>query len=108
MRLISCRTDAGETLGVVDGERWIRAATLVPNGPATMADWLAAGQAAKDALRDAATTARILAQGEPTEGLELLAPVPRPGKVVAIGRNYRAHTDEEGVEPPSSPLIFSK
>lgn len=108
MRLISCLTDTGETLGVVDGERWIRAATLAPDGPATMAAWLAAGQAGKDALRDAATTARILAGGEPTDGLELLAPIPRPGKVVAIGRNYRAHTDEEGVEPPPLPLIFSK
>lgn len=108
MRLISCRTDAGETLGVVDGDRWIRAASLVPDGPDTMAAWLAAGPATKDALRDAATTDRILAQGEPTLGLEWLAPVPRPGKVVAIGRNYRAHTDEEGVEPPPAPLIFSK
>jgi len=34
--------------------------------------------------------------------------VPRPGKVVAIGRNYRDHTTEEGVVAPSSPLIFSK
>jgi 2-keto-4-pentenoate hydratase/2-oxohepta-3-ene-1,7-dioic acid hydratase in catechol pathway len=39
---------------------------------------------------------------------ELLAPVPRPGKVVAIGRNYREHADEEGVDPPPAPLVFSK
>jgi 2-keto-4-pentenoate hydratase/2-oxohepta-3-ene-1,7-dioic acid hydratase in catechol pathway len=39
---------------------------------------------------------------------DLLAPVPRPGKVVAIGRNYREHAEEEGVEPPAAPLIFSK
>ena len=108
MRLISCRTDTGETLGVVDGGRWVRASTLVPGGPATMAAWLAATPAARDALREAATADSILAHGEPLEGLDLLAPVPRPGKVVAIGRNYRAHTDEEGVEPPPAPLIFSK
>src|SRR4029079_532122 len=93
---------------VSGGERGLGAAPRPPGGPATMAAWLAAGQAAKDALRDAATTARILAGGEPTDGLELLAPVPRPGKVVAIGRNYRAHTDEEGVEPPASPLVFGR
>jgi 2-keto-4-pentenoate hydratase/2-oxohepta-3-ene-1,7-dioic acid hydratase in catechol pathway len=39
---------------------------------------------------------------------ELLAPVPRPGKVVAIGRNYREHAAEEGVDPPTAPLIFAK
>ena len=31
-----------------------------------------------------------------------------PGKVVAIGRNYREHAAEEGVEPPAAPLIFAK
>ena len=33
---------------------------------------------------------------------------PRPGKVVAIGRNYRDHAAEEGVDPPPAPLIFAK
>ena len=35
----------------------------------------------------------------PLDGLELLAPVPRPGKVVAIGRNYREHVAEEQSRP---------
>ncbi len=39
---------------------------------------------------------------------ELLAPVPRPGKVVAIGRNYIDHATEEGAQAPASPLIFGK
>jgi 2,4-didehydro-3-deoxy-L-rhamnonate hydrolase len=108
VRLISSRTDTGETLGVVDGDRWIRATALVLDGPATMAAWLTAEQSVKDALRDAAATGQVLAHGEPIDALELLAPVPSPGKVVAIGRNYRAHAEEEGVEPPPAPLIFSK
>ena len=32
----------------------------------------------------------------------------RPGKVVAIGLNYRRHADESGVEPPERPLVFAK
>jgi 2-keto-4-pentenoate hydratase/2-oxohepta-3-ene-1,7-dioic acid hydratase in catechol pathway len=28
--------------------------------------------------------------------------------VVAIGRNYREHTNEEGADPPTAPLIFAK
>ncbi|HEY0444573.1 MAG TPA: fumarylacetoacetate hydrolase family protein, partial [Candidatus Limnocylindrales bacterium] len=40
--------------------------------------------------------------------LELLAPVPRPGKIVAIGRNYRDHAAEQDVEPPPAPLVFAK
>ena len=56
----------------------------------------------------AAVPERIERDGRRLADVELLAPVPRPGKVVAIGRNYPDHTTEEGVKPPSAPLIFSK
>ncbi|HYD08949.1 MAG TPA: fumarylacetoacetate hydrolase family protein [Acidimicrobiales bacterium] len=38
----------------------------------------------------------------------LLAPVPRPGKVWAVGLNYRAHAAESGREPPPVPMVFIK
>ena len=108
MRLISFRSDPGETLAVVTEDRWMAAASLVPGGPSTMAGLLAGGAPALEALRAAAATVRIADLGEPLDGLELLAPVPRPGKVVAIGRNYREHVDEEGTDPPRAPLVFAK
>jgi 2-keto-4-pentenoate hydratase/2-oxohepta-3-ene-1,7-dioic acid hydratase in catechol pathway len=40
--------------------------------------------------------------------LTLRAPVPRPGKVWAIGVNYRSHAAETGREPPTVPLVFVK
>ena len=40
--------------------------------------------------------------------VHLLAPVPRPGKVICIGLNYADHAEESGMEPPESPLVFSK
>ena len=33
---------------------------------------------------------------------------PRPGKIVCVGRNYRAHAAELGNEVPSEPLLFLK
>jgi len=108
VRLISCRTDLGDTVGVVVGDRWLAVAELVPDGPTTMLDLLAGGPGSMARLHAAATPQRILADGHPTAGLEILAPVPRPGKVVAIGRNYKAHAEEEGVDPPDAPLIFAK
>ena len=44
----------------------------------------------------------------PLDGLRLAPPVGRPSKVIAIGRNYRAHAEEQGKEPPAAPLLFSK
>ena len=41
------------------------------------------------------------------EDASLLAPI-RPGKIVAIGLDYRDHIEEAGVDPPSSPLVFAK
>jgi 2-keto-4-pentenoate hydratase/2-oxohepta-3-ene-1,7-dioic acid hydratase in catechol pathway len=38
----------------------------------------------------------------------LEAPVPRPGKIICIGLNYRNHAIESGMDIPSSPIIFSK
>jgi 2-keto-4-pentenoate hydratase/2-oxohepta-3-ene-1,7-dioic acid hydratase in catechol pathway len=73
-----------------------------------MAALLDAGSDGLDALRAAVTSAHIEDVGQPLAETQLLAPVPRPGKIVAIGRNYRAHAEEEGAEPPTAPLIFSK
>lgn len=38
----------------------------------------------------------------------IASPVPRPGKVICIGLNYRNHAIESGMEIPRSPIIFSK
>jgi 2-keto-4-pentenoate hydratase/2-oxohepta-3-ene-1,7-dioic acid hydratase in catechol pathway len=66
------------------------------------------GSGALSALRAAIDPARITRDGRPIAEAQLLAPVGRPGKVVAIGRNYREHADEEGVDTPAAPLIFAK
>jgi 2-keto-4-pentenoate hydratase/2-oxohepta-3-ene-1,7-dioic acid hydratase in catechol pathway len=38
----------------------------------------------------------------------LQAPVPRPGKIICIGLNYRDHAAESGQAIPTYPIIFSK
>jgi 2-keto-4-pentenoate hydratase/2-oxohepta-3-ene-1,7-dioic acid hydratase in catechol pathway len=114
VRLISTRTIDGETLGVVVGEGWRPAAELMPDGPGTIAQLLAGGRDVTNRLAAAAASATTNSSSSPMPPVAplgdatLLAPVPRPGKVVAIGRNYREHADEEGVDPPSAPLVFSK
>jgi 2-keto-4-pentenoate hydratase/2-oxohepta-3-ene-1,7-dioic acid hydratase in catechol pathway len=34
--------------------------------------------------------------------------VPRPGKIVCVGLNYRKHAAESGADVPTKPIIFSK
>ncbi len=37
-----------------------------------------------------------------------LAPPVRPGKIICVGRNYRAHAKEMGSEVPDEPILFFK
>jgi 2-keto-4-pentenoate hydratase/2-oxohepta-3-ene-1,7-dioic acid hydratase in catechol pathway len=104
MRLVSYRDRGRERLGVVRDERVVPAAEL--DGPETV-DGLLDDNEALDRLRAGAERAAGDA-GVPLVELDLLAPVPHPPKVVAIGLNYYAHAAEQGVDPPTEPLIFAK
>jgi 2-keto-4-pentenoate hydratase/2-oxohepta-3-ene-1,7-dioic acid hydratase in catechol pathway len=44
----------------------------------------------------------------PLADIRLLAPVPRPGKLICIGLNYKDHAAESKMPLPSSPVTFSK
>jgi 2-keto-4-pentenoate hydratase/2-oxohepta-3-ene-1,7-dioic acid hydratase in catechol pathway len=96
-------------LGVVSGDRLMAARDLHPDAPTTIEALLAGGAQALSSLRSAADPDRIVEEGAALDQVELLGPVPRPGKVVAIGRNYADHTlEESGEPPPAEPLIFAK
>jgi 2-keto-4-pentenoate hydratase/2-oxohepta-3-ene-1,7-dioic acid hydratase in catechol pathway len=47
-------------------------------------------------------------QQHPLEKIKLLAPIPRPRKLICVGLNYRDHAAETGSEIPSVPTIFNK
>ena len=46
--------------------------------------------------------------GQTLSAVALLAPVPRPGKVFAIGLNYADHIEESGMDSPSEQIWFTK
>jgi 2-keto-4-pentenoate hydratase/2-oxohepta-3-ene-1,7-dioic acid hydratase in catechol pathway len=107
LRLISVRSSAGERVGVAVADRWAAIEDLLRDGPRTILDLVEDADVAVPAIRAALAGADVDHWRSITSA-ELLAPVPRPGKVVAIGRNYREHAAEEGVDPPTAPLIFAK
>lgn len=72
---------------------------LLQEGPSA----LAALALHVDAVRQAGIEPMIA-----LSAVTLLAPVPRPGKIVAIGRNYADHAKETGVAPFEKPRIIAK
>ncbi|MDO9353202.1 MAG: fumarylacetoacetate hydrolase family protein [Solirubrobacteraceae bacterium] len=44
----------------------------------------------------------------PVADVQLLAPIPTPGAIFGIGRNYAAHAAELGNDVPEAPTVFAK
>jgi 2-keto-4-pentenoate hydratase/2-oxohepta-3-ene-1,7-dioic acid hydratase in catechol pathway len=109
MRLVSYREGAADRLGVehTDGRIWSSLA-LGPALPARMAELLATGEPALAELRSAAGAAAERDLPGNVDPSTRMAPVPRPGKVVAVGLNYHAHAAEGGAAIPASPMLFAK
>jgi 2-keto-4-pentenoate hydratase/2-oxohepta-3-ene-1,7-dioic acid hydratase in catechol pathway len=49
-----------------------------------------------------------LSAERPIATQRILPPVNSPGKIVAVGRNYREHAAEESAALPTAPLLFAK
>ena len=129
MKIISYRKGNSPVLtgvvldqGVLDISEWAaqlapsseaveRNATAGINAPAGgIVRWLQSGSGAIAALSEHVRTssARSDTHFEQLENLHLYAPVPRPGKIIGVGRNYADHAKETGVAPFENPRIIFK
>jgi 2-keto-4-pentenoate hydratase/2-oxohepta-3-ene-1,7-dioic acid hydratase in catechol pathway len=109
---VTFRRDSGPRLGVVAGDHIIDLNGADPSLPPSLQELINMGVSGLDAA------ARVLErwqQGQlrpETAGLqadlELLAPIPEPSKVVAVGVNYRDHCREANIKPPRQPVLFAK
>ena len=64
---------------------------------------IAAGDAGLKAARGAKAS-----DGIDLSAVKLLAPIPRPSKLICVGLNYRDHAIESKMEIPKVPTIFNK
>ena len=95
MRLLTFRYQQDVMAGLLDGD------TILP------LPWPDVKALIESGL-DAATEAAAAAHGIPLTEVTLLAPILKPGKIVAVGLNYLDHCQEQGLTPPSRPTLFTK
>ncbi|GAA1828106.1 fumarylacetoacetate hydrolase family protein [Pseudonocardia ailaonensis] len=95
MRLMTLRTAAGTRAARVEGEHAVE--IDAPDVGALLADpgWRARAEAA-DGIRHELT------------GADVAPVVPRPGKILCVGLNYRTHILEMGRDLPAHPTLFAK
>jgi 2-keto-4-pentenoate hydratase/2-oxohepta-3-ene-1,7-dioic acid hydratase in catechol pathway len=68
------------------------------------------------AFKDGLHVVDVLAGAEPQstgaswalDEVTLLAPIPEPGTIYAIGLNYAKHIEETGAQRPETPIVFVK
>jgi 2-keto-4-pentenoate hydratase/2-oxohepta-3-ene-1,7-dioic acid hydratase in catechol pathway len=105
VKLGMLQTDAGPKLvGVTLDGRSVDLCAVDPKLPTTLAETLAHPEGLAAA---AGALAHGLNRGPFVTG-RVLCPLPRPGKVLCIGLNYRDHAIEGGSPIPTEPVVFSK
>jgi 2-keto-4-pentenoate hydratase/2-oxohepta-3-ene-1,7-dioic acid hydratase in catechol pathway len=111
MHLVTYEHNGARRLGALaasDGRDVVIDLSLAAPGlPDDMIAFLAGGEASR------AIAARAIADPPPAavldrQAVRLLAPVPRPGKIICIGLNYRDHAAESGQAVPEYPTVFAK
>jgi 2-keto-4-pentenoate hydratase/2-oxohepta-3-ene-1,7-dioic acid hydratase in catechol pathway len=103
MRFVRYTHDGPAEWGVED-DGTVHRLSALPGGPPAVSDL------ANDSYLDSVAAA-VEDGALPTidaDGIDRLAPVPEPGKIVAVGLNYRDHAEEQDEEIPEKPLLFSK
>jgi 2-keto-4-pentenoate hydratase/2-oxohepta-3-ene-1,7-dioic acid hydratase in catechol pathway len=70
-----------------------------------MIDVITAGDALRSSLATALPGAPAAVR-RPLSSVELLPPIPRPGKILCLGLNYAAHAAEGGNQVPEHPTVF--
>jgi acylpyruvate hydrolase len=95
MRFATIRTEQGTTAARLDGE------VLIQLDAADVGELLARGGEGPGLDREGARPV-------PVAEADFAPLIPRPGKVLCVGLNYRAHILETGREPPEYPTLFAK
>lgn len=108
MRLLSHRADDGERLAVVTAtDAVVDVADVLGERDWTMTRLLREGPAAVERVRTALAAGGAWPM-RPLAGIVALPPVGRPGKIIAVGRNYADHAAEQGVATADDPILFTK
>lgn len=111
MRLITFSANGIQRVGVMIEQNGkdmvVDVCRIDPNIPSAMVDLLAGGYPALESVQKAVARCTSSTVMELRQ-VKLLAPVPRPGKIICVGLNYRDHALEGGRPIPQYPTIFNK
>jgi acylpyruvate hydrolase len=95
MRLATVRTRSGTRAVRIDGETAVECGVTDVGALLATDDW--------QITANGASGAKL-----PVAALDYAPVIPRPGKIICVGLNYRTHITEMGRELPTYPTLFAK
>ncbi|MGA8030200.1 MAG: fumarylacetoacetate hydrolase family protein [Bryobacteraceae bacterium] len=101
MRLVTFKFGGQARPGVISGEDTV--VDLSSIGFSTLIEYIESGSEGRAKAEDISNKDR-----HPLAMVELLAPIPKPRKLICVGLNYRDHAEETGAQIPAVPTIFNK
>jgi 2-keto-4-pentenoate hydratase/2-oxohepta-3-ene-1,7-dioic acid hydratase in catechol pathway len=104
MKLVTFTDNAGTRIGIGKDGGIVDLRKADADLPRHMIGLISAWSDHRKAVERAASRAADL----PLESVKLEAPVPRPGKILAIGLNYADHIAESGQKTPEQQIWFCK
>ena len=110
MKLVTFVRDGKTCFGALHpkaDDRVVDLGQVEPRLPSDLVAFLKGGEEAR-VMAEKALDMTPASMALPLSDVELKAPVPRPGKIMCIGLNYRDHAEEAGVEVPDYPTVFAK
>lgn len=109
MKLVTFVQNSSTRIGALvtrnSEDRVVDFSQAAPSLPTDMLTFLEGGQATLAAAQTAVANA---SDSLPLAAVKLLAPIPRPSKIICIGLNYSDHAAETGQPIPKYPIVFSK
>lgn len=104
MRLVTFETGGNARPGILSGESIVDLSAI---GFSSLVEFIESGGDGRAQAEDFAS--RVGNDGRHSlSDVKLLAPIPRPRKLICVGLNYRDHAAETGAQIPSVPTIFNK
>ena len=111
MRLVTYRRSGEPRVGALVDRNVVDLNRADPGLPSDVVTLLRAGPSSLERARRVAAEAAAdpsAAAVQPLTGVKLLAPIPRPPKIICVGLNYADHAAEAGLAIPARPSIFLK
>lgn len=106
MKLATILTPKGARAALAVADGYIDLSATDPGLPSCVKQLLAASPAVRKAAAEVATSKNAVKYA--ANAVKLLPPVPKPGKILCIGLNYRDHAIEGGRPIPPEPVLFGK